>query len=89
MIKILAEYFTIKRRKCFIIICHNGKVFTYTSEEEIRESLFDLMIAEYYDAHYNENIESEQTFEFEAQLSVLKEIKESYDIDFKEVVSHG
>lgn len=71
--------------KLGIVICHDGKVFTYTSEEEIRESLFDLMIAEYYYEYYNENVEDKKRFEYEAQLSVLREIKKSYDIDFKEV----
>lgn len=68
-----------------IIICHDGKIFIYTAEEEIRESLFDLMIAEYYDEHYNESVENEQRFEFKAQLSVLNRIKQSYSIDFREV----
>lgn len=68
-----------------IVVCHDGKVFTYTSSQEVRESLFDLMIAEYYDEYYNENIEDERQFEYEAQLFVLNEIRKSYDIDFKEV----
>lgn len=68
-----------------IVVCHDGKVFTYTSGEGIRESLFDLMIAEYYDEYYNENVEDERTFEYEAQLSVLREIEKSYDINFEEV----
>lgn len=68
-----------------IVVCHDGKVFTYTSGEEIRESLFDLMIAEYYDEYYNGNVENERKFEYEAQLSVLQEIEKSYDINFEEV----
>ena len=67
-----------------IVVCHDGKVFTYTSRQIVRESLFDLMIAEYYDEHYNESVNTKQ-FEFEAQLHVLNEIARSYDIDFKEV----
>ena len=43
------------------------------------------MIAEYYDEYYNEHIENERQFEYEAQLFVLNEIRKSYDIDFKEV----
>lgn len=68
-----------------IVVCHDGKVFMYTADEEVRESLFDLMIAEYYDGYYNESVEDKRKFELEAQLSVLKEIKKSYEIDFKEV----
>ena len=68
-----------------IVVCHDGKIFIYTSEQIVRESLFDLMIAEYYDEHYNNSMDDHR-FEFEAQVYVLKEIAKSYDIDFMEVV---
>lgn len=68
-----------------IVVCHDGKVFTYTSGEEVRESLFNLMIANYYKENYNEIVENGRKFEYEAQLFILKEIKKSYNIDFEEV----
>lgn len=67
-----------------VVVCHDGKVFTYASKQIVRVSLFDLMIAEYYDEHYNDSVNSKQ-FEFEAQLNVLNEIAGSYDINFREV----
>lgn len=72
-----------------VVVCHDGKIFTYTAEEKVRESLFDLMIAEYYDEYYKLDVEDERKFEYDAQLYVLNAIKESYNIDFREVDSCG
>lgn len=72
-----------------IVVCHDGKVFTYSSKEEVRESLFDLMIAEYYNNYYNEKVKDIHKFEYQAQLFVLNEIRKSYDISFEEVGYHG
>lgn len=59
------------------VACHNGKIFAYTSNQEISESLFELYISEYY---------SEGLSEYDAQLKALNKIKENHAIDFWEVL---
>ncbi|MGN0609677.1 MAG: hypothetical protein ACI4J6_10755 [Oscillospiraceae bacterium] len=59
------------------VACHNGKIFAYTSNQEISESLFELYILEY---------SSEGLSEYDAQLKALNKIKENHAIDFWEVL---
>ena len=58
------------------IACHNGKVFRYTSEQEISETLYNL--------YMNEFIE-EGLEEFDAQIMTLKKIMENHSVSFMEV----
>lgn len=58
------------------VICHNGTIFGYTSEQEISEKLYSLYIDEYTSNGNNE---------FEAQISALMKLKENHAIDFWEV----
>lgn len=58
------------------VICHNGKIFAYTSEQEISEDLYRLYIAEFL---------SDGKGEFDAQISALNKLKISYAINFWEV----
>lgn len=62
--------------KIGIIACHDGKLFRYSSGQEISETLYSLYIEEFVDAGKNE---------YEAQLSTLLKIKENHKIDFEEV----
>ena len=59
-----------------LVLCHDGKVFQYSSHEEIRETLYDLYIMEFLDKGYSE---------YEAQIQTLESLKKNYDIDFWEV----
>lgn len=59
-----------------LIICHNGKVFYYTSDEYINERLYNMYISEF---------ESKGYEGYEAQLKTLEKLKETYKIDFWEV----
>lgn len=58
------------------VACHDGKVFAYTSEQEISEELYSLYISSYI---------SEGMSEYEAQIKTLEKLKENHLIDFWEV----
>ena len=62
--------------KIGVVSCHNGRVFAYTSNQEISESLYDMYIQ-------RAILDGED--EFAAQMKALNIIKENYDIDFWEV----
>ncbi len=62
--------------KIGFVACHNGKVFGYTSNEEINENLYNRYIAAYILDGYSE---------YDAQIAALNEIKRNYAIDFWEV----
>ena len=62
--------------KIGIVSCHNGKVFAYTSNQEISESLYNM---------YIQRAILDGDDEFAAQMKALNIIKENYDIDFWEV----
>lgn len=59
-----------------IVACHNGKVFKYTSNQEVSEDLYNLYIVSFMDKGYSE---------YDAQYKTLCKIKENYLIDFWEV----
>ena len=63
-----------------IIICHDGKVFIYSSKEEINEDYYKLTVEEYLKNGYNE---------YEAQISALKELQAKFDIEVKEATHYG
>ncbi len=58
------------------VACHDGKVFAYTSDEEISENLYNLNISSFMD---------DGMTEYEAQIATLNKLKENYLIDFWEV----
>ena len=50
------------------VACHNGKIFAYTSNQMISESLYELYISEYVSSGLSE---------YDAQLNALNKIKEN------------
>lgn len=66
--------------KMGFIACHNGRIFKYSSEQEISSSLYNLYINEFLDDGFEE---------FDAQLKTLEKLKENYIIDFSEVNLDG
>ena len=62
---------------CGYIACHNGKVFRYSSQEVISVTLFNLYAGEFLNKGLSE---------FDAQIYTLIKLKDSFDIDFMEVV---
>ena len=59
-----------------IVLCHNGNIFCYKSDEIISKVMYNLYVADYY-------LQSRD--EYLAQLEALKELSEIYDIEFWEV----
>lgn len=59
-----------------LIICHNGTVFSYTSNQMVPSGLYELYVQEFRDCGNNEK---------EAQMNALHEIKRTYKISFQEV----
>ena len=66
--------------KIGIIAAHNGRVFWYTSEQEISKILYELYIGEFYD---------DGCAEFDAQWKALERLRENNLIDFGEVMHNG
>ena len=62
------------------IACHNGKVFKYSSQQEISKMLYNMYIKDFLSDGYEE---------FEAQIKSIEKLKESHAIEFEEVVSNG
>ena len=62
--------------KCGYIACHNGKVFAYTSNEEVSEKLYSM---------YVEKFIKNGLSEYEAQISTIYKLMNNYKIDFWEV----
>lgn len=65
--------------KAGFIACHNGKVFKYSSNQEVSKSLYNLYIGEFLD---------EGMDEFDAQLQALDKLTENYLIEFTEVLKN-
>lgn len=63
-----------------IIVCHDGRIFVYTSDEEINEDYYKLKVEKYLKSGYNED---------EAQMLALEELQLQFDIHVKEVVDYG
>lgn len=59
-----------------IVACHDGKVFIYSSQQEISEKYYKLTVEEYLKNGYNE---------YEAQIRTLKELVSKFDIVVEEV----
>ena len=66
-------------RKGFVA-CHNGRVFWYTSKQDIRQKLYDMYIGDYL---------VDGLSAFDAQWETLKKLKTNHLIDFGEVLSNG
>lgn len=62
-----------------IIVCHDGKLFKYSSGEEISESYYKLKVEKYLKNSYNE---------FEAQIRALEELQLKFDIQVREVTGY-
>ena len=63
-----------------IVVCHDGKMFVYSSKQAINEEYYKLTIEEYLKNGYNE---------YEAQISTLNELQSKFEIYVKEVTSYG
>lgn len=59
------------------VLCHDGTIIQYVSNQEISETLYSLYVSEFLDNGFTE---------FEAQWKTLEKLKESHDIDFWEVL---
>lgn len=63
--------------KLSLVACHDGKVFSYESNEEVREEIYQMYISSFKSQGYDE---------YEAQIKVLNKIAMNHDISFKEVL---
>lgn len=59
-----------------IVVCHDGKIFLYSSQQEINENYYLITVEEYLKIGYNE---------YEAQIEALKELQTKFDIIVEEV----
>ena len=59
------------------VACHDGTLYSYTSEQEVSIELYNLYISKFASNGYSER---------EAQLKALAKLKENHKIDFWEVV---
>lgn len=59
-----------------IIVCHDGKIYIYRAEEKLSNDYYSLIVAEHLKIEYNE---------FKAQMKALEELREKFEIEFKEV----
>lgn len=62
-----------------LVICHNGKIYQYTSRQYVEPKYFDLTVAGFLNMGYNE---------VEAQLAAISEVSKHFDIMFKEVTDN-
>lgn len=62
-----------------IVLCHDGKIYAYRSEEAVEENYYSAVVAKYIKAGYNE---------CEAQLNALTEVSGHFKIFFKEVTAY-
>lgn len=61
-----------------VVLCHNGQIYAYTADETVEEDYFSAVVANYKKIGYNE---------CEAQLEALKEVRQHFQISFKEVTA--
>ena len=59
------------------VACHDGTLYSYTSEQEVSIELYNLYVSKFASNGYSEK---------EAQLKALAKLKENHKIDFWEVV---
>lgn len=60
-----------------LVACHDGKIFRYSSYEEVNERIYQMYISTFKAQGYNE---------YDAQLKALSKIAENHDIYFEEVL---
>ena len=60
-----------------LVICHDGTIYQYRSNQMFSEELFGLYMKGYIENGYDEK---------DAQIMTLTKIKRNYDIDFWEVI---
>lgn len=65
--------------KCFVV-CHNGVLYGYHSNEMINPKLYNLYIQKYMNGGFSE---------MEAQVKTIKKLSQSFDINFWEVSYNG
>lgn len=58
------------------MVCHDGRIYMYSANERINENYYKLVVEGFLKKGYNED---------EAQIAALSEIRENFDINFKEV----
>ncbi len=58
------------------VACHDGKVFRYSSKQEISKELYNLYVNEYIDSGLSE---------YDAQLQTIVKLSENHAISFEEV----
>lgn len=63
-----------------IVACHDGRVYMYSANERVNENYYKLVVEGYLKNGYNED---------EAQVMALYEIRQNFDISFKEVTDDG
>ena len=62
-----------------LVICHDGRVFLYASDEELSETYYNLLVAKKLNQGYND---------YEARILTLQEMQENFEIVIKEVMDH-
>lgn len=67
----------INNYKLGLVICHNGKIFAYTSFEEINKKLYDMYVSSDIISGISE---------YDAQINALNKLKINFKIDFWEVL---
>ena len=60
-----------------IVCCHDGRIFSYRSNQYVGEFYYKLLVGQYEKSGYNH---------VDAQIEALKEIQEKYDVVVKEVL---
>lgn len=62
-----------------LVICHDGKIFIYASDEELNENYYNLLVAKKLNQGYND---------YEARIITLQEMQEDFEITIKEVMEY-
>ena len=60
-----------------LVLCHDGTIYQYESNQKISEDLFDIYMKRFLEDGYSEK---------ESQIKSLTAIKRNFDIDFWEVI---
>lgn len=63
-----------------VVLCHNGQIYVYQSEEFIEPDYFMMVVAQFKKRGYNEA---------EAQLAAIRDAEEHFDIRVWEVTDDG
>ena len=62
-----------------LVICHDGKIFIYASDEELNENYYNLLVAKKLNQGYND---------YEARIVTLQEMQEDFEITIKELMEN-